>query len=163
MGGRRRGGEELGRRTRRRRRRWSVPLGDRPTRGARTSIRAALLAAEPSSLLAMSQSRHRAAAPPLEREDSGTFRSARGRSGPRLAGPRGVGGRGGAGEPGSPAALWVKPLPDALAPAAAGGPAGARTRPRWRASRGLRLGPAPSASSGVGAGPATVVRGLPGK
>ncbi|XP_017723770.1 PREDICTED: interferon-inducible double-stranded RNA-dependent protein kinase activator A isoform X1 [Rhinopithecus bieti] len=41
--------------------------------GASTSLRTALtLPAEPS-LLAMSQSRHRTEAPPLEREDSGTF------------------------------------------------------------------------------------------
>lgn len=42
----------------------------------------------------MSQSRHRAAAPPMEREDSGTFRSVSGRSGPSRAGPRVVGSRG---------------------------------------------------------------------
>lgn len=48
-------------------------------RGARTSIRTVFFPAEPA-LRAMSQSRHRAAAPPLEHEDSGTFRSARGQS-----------------------------------------------------------------------------------
>lgn len=96
----------------------------------------------------------------------------------RTAGPSGqrAGGRGRAsqgrewwaGEAG-PGGAWLPsgivgkaPSRRALAPAAAGGPAGARTRPRWRAIRGLRLGPAPSASSGAGAGLAMLVRGLPG-
>ncbi|XP_003253827.2 interferon-inducible double-stranded RNA-dependent protein kinase activator A isoform X1 [Nomascus leucogenys] len=58
--------------SRRRWRRWSSSWGT-ATRGASTSLRTALPPAAEPSLLAMSQSRHRAEAPPLEREDSGTF------------------------------------------------------------------------------------------
>lgn len=89
-------------------------------RGRRSA--ALFLPPSPPSLLAMSQSRHRAAAPPLEREDSGTFRSARA-AGAALSGA-GSGGRGGgAREPGSPAALWVEPPPTPH-------PASRRSRPR---------------------------------
>ncbi|XP_003815560.2 interferon-inducible double-stranded RNA-dependent protein kinase activator A isoform X1 [Pan paniscus] len=58
--------------SRRRWRRWSSSRGP-ATRGASTSLRTALPPTAEPSLLAMSQSRHRAEAPPLEREDSGTF------------------------------------------------------------------------------------------
>lgn len=115
------------------------------TQGARTLIPAALPPAESSLLtLTMSQSRHRAAAPPLEREDSGTFRSAHGRSSCKWRGGGGCCWAGGGGRPGSPAALWVKPLPDALAPLGCRQAGWHSAPPSWRRpGRGLRPGPAP--------------------
>lgn len=110
-----------------RRRRWSAPFGDRPTPGARISLHTVLPASDKPSLLAMSQSRHRAAASLLEREDSGTFRSASRESGPSLAGWGVVRRRGGGWGAGSPAAFWVKPLSAARAPRGCGGLA---ARPR---------------------------------
>lgn len=60
-----------------------APLGIWPTWRGRTQIPTALDRCAQPSLLAMSHSRHRTEAPPLEREDSGTFRSALGRRGRR--------------------------------------------------------------------------------
>uniref|UniRef100_A0A8C2LNR4 Interferon-inducible double-stranded RNA-dependent protein kinase activator A n=3 Tax=Cricetulus griseus TaxID=10029 RepID=A0A8C2LNR4_CRIGR len=50
-----------------------APLGIWPTWRGKTQIHTALGHCAQPSLLAMSHSRHRAEAPPLEREDSGTF------------------------------------------------------------------------------------------
>lgn len=100
-------------------------------------------AVEPS-LLAMSQSRDRAAALPLEHEDSGTFRSAPENSGPSRA-RNGVAGQEGRGRgSGSRAAFWVKPLSGEARLGGCGQTRGARAgsvvRPRpscvlgWRAA-----------------------------
>lgn len=71
-----------------------APLGIWPTWRGKTQIHTALGHCAQPSLLAMSHSRHRAEAPPLEREDSGTFRSALGRRGrrPKTGGQWGRGG-----------------------------------------------------------------------
>lgn len=99
----------------------------------------------------MSQSRHRAAAPPLEREDSGTFRSVPWRSGPSRERPGVVGRRGGGGGAGYPAAFWVKPLPGArVRAAAAGAEASSRPRPLGAlAGVSSRAQPRPSCDLGL--------------
>lgn len=55
------------------RQRGHAPLGNWPTWRGRTQIHTSLDCCGQPSLLAMSHSRHRAEAPPLQREDSGTF------------------------------------------------------------------------------------------
>lgn len=121
------GGRQAAIRGESKRQRGHAPLGNWPTWRGRTQIRTSLDCCDQPSLLAMSHSRHRAEAPPLQREDSGTFRSALGRRGRKAQDEWAVGqGRGA----GCRAAFWVKlpPFPGvALSPPS--GPWGSATRP----------------------------------
>lgn len=99
------GGRQAAIRGESKRQRGHAPLGNWPTWRGRTQIRTSLDCCDQPSLLAMSHSRHRAEAPPLQREDSGTFRSALGRRGRKAQDGWAVGqGRGA----GCRAAFWVK-------------------------------------------------------
>lgn len=104
------GGRQAAIRGASKRQRGHGPLRNWPTWSGRTQIRTALDCRGQPSLLAMSHSRHRAEAPPLQREDSGTFRSVLGRRGRKAQDGWAAGqGRGA----GCSAAFWVK-LPPSL-------------------------------------------------
>lgn len=125
-GSHRGGAEEDSEEGRRRwRRHWSAPLGDRPTRGARTSLRTTFLptSGHPSSTCP------RAGSGPRPRRWSARIvgpsgqcqripgGAEQGRSGEQERRGRGSGARG---------AFWVIPLSSAFAAEAAGGPAALR-------------------------------------